>query len=67
MVDRTLLATGKVGVSWKVLDAGPGVGRWAVSSLTLGRKGARWVQRASGRERRRRRCGSGGRAPTGCG
>ena len=40
-----------VGVSWRVLDAGAGIAKWTVSSQTLGRKGARYVTRASGRSR----------------
>ncbi len=48
-LDRSRLAQGLVKVSWRVLDPGPGVGRWAISSLTLGRAGARYVGRASGR------------------
>ena len=47
-VDRKLLAQGKVGLSWKVTDPGPGVRQWTVSSLTVGQKSARWVPRASG-------------------
>jgi hypothetical protein len=50
-LDRSRLAQGLVGVSWKVLDPGAGVAKWTISSRTLGRKGARWVERASGRER----------------
>jgi hypothetical protein len=47
-VDRKLLAKGKVRLAWKVTDAGPGVRRWTISSLTVGQRGARWVTRASG-------------------
>jgi hypothetical protein len=47
-VDRKLLAQGKIGLSWKVTDPGPGVRRWTVSSLAVAQKGARWVPRASG-------------------
>jgi hypothetical protein len=47
--DRSRLDEGLVRVGWRVLDPGPGIARWAVSSLTLGRKGARYVRRASGR------------------
>lgn len=50
-LDRSRLAQGLVAVSWKVLDPGAGVARWSVSSLTLGRKGAPWIGRASGHER----------------
>jgi hypothetical protein len=48
-LDRSRLARGLVKVSWRVLDAGPGVAKWTVSSLTLGRKGARYVNGASGK------------------
>jgi hypothetical protein len=47
-IDRKLLIRGKVGLGWKVTDAGPGVRGWTVSSLTVGRKGAHWVTRARG-------------------
>ncbi len=47
-LDRGKLATGKVGVTWKVLEAGPGIKRWTISSQTVGQKHARWVIRASG-------------------
>jgi outer membrane lipoprotein-sorting protein len=47
-LDRKLLAKGKLGLSWKVTDAGPGVRQWVVSSLTVGQKGAHWVTRAKG-------------------
>jgi hypothetical protein len=47
-VDRKGLAKGLLTVSWKVLDAGPGIRRWTISSQAVGRKGARWVARASG-------------------
>lgn len=46
--NRNRIGQGLVGVSWSVLDDGPGVARWAISSLALGRKGARYVSRASG-------------------
>ncbi len=36
-------------MSWRVLDDGPGIARWTVGSLTLGRPGARYVNRAGGR------------------
>ncbi len=51
VLDRGDLTRGRVAVSWKVLDSGAGVAKWTVSSRRLGRKGARWVNRASGRER----------------
>jgi hypothetical protein len=47
-VARGKIAAGKVTVSWKVLNAGPGIKKWTVSSLTVGEKHARWVARASG-------------------
>jgi hypothetical protein len=47
-LDRKQLAKGKLGVSWKVLEAGSGVKSWAVSSLTVGQKKAHWVTRARG-------------------
>ncbi|HYJ22743.1 MAG TPA: DUF4430 domain-containing protein [Solirubrobacterales bacterium] len=47
-LDRSRLARGLVGVSWKVLDPGSGISRWTIASRTLGRKGARWIDRASG-------------------
>jgi hypothetical protein len=50
-LDRSRLAQGLVGVSWKVLDPGPGISRWTVSSQAVGRKGAPWVKRASGASR----------------
>lgn len=48
-LDRSRISQGRVRVGWRVLDAGPGIGKWTVSSLTLGREGARYVARASGR------------------
>lgn len=47
-VDRRRLAKGRVTVRWKVLEAGPGIRRWTISSLAIGRRHARWVNRASG-------------------
>lgn len=47
-LDRKEVGQGRVGVSWRVLDPGPGVEGWAIVSQTLGRKGARYVTRASG-------------------
>jgi hypothetical protein len=47
-LDRSRLANGLVGVSWKVLDAGPGIASWSISSQALGHPGARYVRRASG-------------------
>jgi len=47
-LDRGDLARGRVGVSWRVLSAGAGIGRWRISSQTLGRRGAPYVSRATG-------------------
>jgi hypothetical protein len=47
-LNRKLLPKGKVGVSWTVTSPGPGVAGWAISSLTVGQKGAKWVTRAHG-------------------
>jgi hypothetical protein len=47
-LDRRNIAKGRIGVNWKVLDPGVGIERWRISSKTLGRKGARYVDRASG-------------------
>jgi hypothetical protein len=47
-LDRGKIGQGRVGVSWRVLDPGPGVKSWAIASQTLGRKGARYMTRASG-------------------
>jgi uncharacterized protein DUF4430 len=47
-LDRSRLGGGVVKASWRILDPGPGVAKWSVSSLALGRKGARYVGRASG-------------------
>jgi hypothetical protein len=47
-LDRRRLSRGLVGVSWKVLDAGPGIASWSISSQLLGRPGARFVRRAHG-------------------
>jgi hypothetical protein len=47
-LDRRLVAKGRLTVSWKVLEAGPGIRRWTVSSRAIGEKDARWVIRATG-------------------
>jgi hypothetical protein len=47
-LDRAKLRQGRLGVSWKVLDAGAGVARWTIASQALGGKGAPYVTRASG-------------------
>jgi len=48
-LDRSRIAAGIVGVSWRVQDTGAGISKWSVSSKRLGRKGARFVTRAGGR------------------
>ncbi len=48
-LDKSQIGAGVVGVSWQVQDAGAGIARWTVSSKRLGRKGARFVTRASGK------------------
>lgn len=50
-LDHSRLSRGLVGVSWRVLDAGPGIAGWSISSQALGRRGARYVRRASGSAR----------------
>jgi hypothetical protein len=47
-LDRSRVGRGLVKASWKVLDAGPGIAKWSIASQALGRKGARYVGRASG-------------------
>jgi hypothetical protein len=47
-LNRAQIAAGIVVVSWQVVNAGPGVRKWTISSLTVGQKQARWVARASG-------------------
>jgi hypothetical protein len=47
-IDRSHIARGLVRVSWRVLDAGVGIAKWTISSKTLGRKGGRYVTKASG-------------------
>jgi hypothetical protein len=47
-LDRSRLSNGLVGVSWRVLDAGPGISNWSISSQVLGHPGARYVRRVSG-------------------
>jgi uncharacterized protein DUF4430 len=48
-IDRSRIARGLVGLSWRVLDPGVGVQKWTISSRTLGRGTAPYVVRASGR------------------
>lgn len=50
-LDRSRITDGLVKVSWRVLDQGAGIAKWTIASKTLGRKGARWVSRASGDDR----------------
>lgn len=50
-LDRSRLARGIVGVGWRVLDAGPGIAGWTISSQAIGRPGARYVRRAGGSSR----------------
>ncbi|HMJ71749.1 MAG TPA: hypothetical protein VK471_00130 [Solirubrobacterales bacterium] len=47
-LDHSRIARGLLRVSWRVLDAGVGIAKWTISSKTLGRKGGRYVTRASG-------------------
>jgi hypothetical protein len=47
-LDRSRIARGLIKVSWRVVDAGVGIAKWTISSKTLGRKGGRYVTRASG-------------------
>jgi hypothetical protein len=47
-LDRAKLGQGRLGVSWKVLEAGAGAARWTISSQTIGRKQTPYVRRASG-------------------
>jgi hypothetical protein len=50
-LDKSQIAAGVVGVSWRVQDAGAGISKWLVSAKRLGRKGARFVTRATGRDK----------------
>jgi hypothetical protein len=47
-LDRGKLKQGRVGVRWKVLDAGAGVRSWTIASQLVGAKKAPFVRRASG-------------------
>jgi hypothetical protein len=47
-VNRKGLAKGRLTITWKILDAGPGIKRWTITSQAIGQKGADWVTRASG-------------------
>jgi hypothetical protein len=66
-LNRAHLADGKVLVSWKVLDAGPGVRKWTISSLTVGAKGAAWIAGRAARRRRGRPSSCRRATPTSCG
>jgi hypothetical protein len=46
-LDRSELASGRLQLSWAVLEAGVGVKSWQVSARPLGKKGG-WVNRARG-------------------
>jgi hypothetical protein len=48
-LDKSQIGAGVVGVSWLVQDEGAGISKWTVSSKRLGRKGARFVTRATGK------------------
>jgi hypothetical protein len=48
-LDRSRLSSGIVGVKWAVTDPGPGLAGWKVAAKVLGRKGSRFLTRASGR------------------
>ena len=48
-LNRRRIAQGLVSVSWKVLDPGVGITGWTISSQRLGRRGAAYVTRASGK------------------
>jgi hypothetical protein len=47
-LNRKKIGQGRLGVSWHVLDPGPGVKGWLISSRALGRKGATYVTKATG-------------------
>jgi hypothetical protein len=48
ILDRGQLKQGRLGVAWKILDAGTGVAGWTISSRAIGPKHAPYVRRASG-------------------
>ena len=50
-LDKSQIATGIVGVSWRVQDAGAGISKWLLSAKRLGLRGARFVTRATGRDK----------------
>jgi hypothetical protein len=48
-LDRSRIAAGIVGVSWQVKSEGTGIAKWSIASKRLGRQGARFVVRATGK------------------
>jgi hypothetical protein len=50
-LDRSRIGRGLIRASWRVLDAGAGIREWTIASKRLGRKGARYLERARGGER----------------
>ena len=50
-LDRSRIESGVVGVGWRVIEMGPGISNWSVSSKRLGRRGAHFVTRATGTTR----------------
>jgi hypothetical protein len=48
-LDRSKIAQGKIGVSWKLLTPGAGIRRWRIAAKALNRKGARFVSKATGK------------------
>lgn len=47
-LNRKKIARGRLGVSWRITDPGAGVKGWTISSQTVGKRGARFVTRATG-------------------
>jgi hypothetical protein len=47
-LDRRKLGLGRLGVSWRVIQAGAGVRSWTIASQLVGAKKAPFVRRASG-------------------
>lgn len=50
-LDKSRLAAGIVGISWRVQDSGSGISKWLVSAKKLGPRGARFVTKATGRSK----------------
>jgi len=48
-LDKSKIANGIIGVSWRM--QGAGISRWLVAAKRLGREGARFVTRASGQDK----------------